>query len=477
MKILVCGASGILGREICQMLERYNIDFIGTYNNNVVNLPNYLKFNINEIDQIIENHKPDIIINCIVNRNVDDCETKWDSIRSTNIDLTNKLASYQIKVIHISSDYVFDGSNPPYTPLSMPNPLQNYGISKYISELRILNKSNEHLIIRVPVLFTDKYQHLNENAVTILGKNIMDLTLNTFNEDAVCIRRPVYIPILCEFIHNCIISNYSGVYHFYNPVDRCTKYDMSIKIANILGKHYNHINPIYDAKNRPLDTELIDDKYNIQQYYNNYDLDNILRACFSRYSHPKAFHNCFLMIDLDGTLVNSEEQNYESYNQVIGISRDEFYSKLQTNDLELSEEDKKVKNTIFADKIKSINFIDGADKFIQYLLQNDVNFVIVTNTSQQNVDLYKEHLPLLNNIKNWVVRDQYKMKKPYPDCYNLALDNFYKNETHIVGIENTAAGYNALKNVTDIIYLYVDDNKHFFKNLDAYLFNRYDKLF
>ena len=234
MKILVCGATGLLGREICNKLKKENINFIATYNNNIVNEYNYYNFNL--LDKIIQNEKPTIIINCIVNRLVDECENKWNDIKKVNIDISDKLSKYFIKIIHISTDYIFDGVNPPYNDLSIPNPIQNYGISKLISELRIINNSNNYLIIRVPVLFTDKYTNLNENSITQIGKKIMDLTNLIIYEDDICIRRPIYIPIFVNFIYDSIINNYNGIYHFYNPIDKITKYKLALEIKNILNK-------------------------------------------------------------------------------------------------------------------------------------------------------------------------------------------------------------------------------------------------
>jgi dTDP-4-dehydrorhamnose reductase/beta-phosphoglucomutase-like phosphatase (HAD superfamily) len=477
MKILVCGASGLLGREICNKFDKENINYIGIYNNNIIEKDNY--YNYSKLDEVITNEKPTIIINCIVNRNVDDCENNWNDIKNINIDITDKLSKYSIKIIHISTDYIFDGRNPPYDITSKSNPIQNYGISKLISELRILNNSNNYLIIRVPVLYTDSYRTLDENAITQIGKKLMDLTNKNIYEDDICIRRPVYIPILTNFIYNSIINNYTGIYHFYNPIDKISKYKISLEIQKILCKSNIIIYPTYEIGNRPYDTELIDNKYNIYDYYKNYDFKKQLNLCFKRYYHPIDLKDCFLLIDLDGTLINSEKTHYECYNEVFGLSKDVFDLKNQYNELNFTDnpEDKEKKNKLFKSKICDISLLEGVDIFINYILNNNINYSIVTNTNSENIELYKNNIPILKKLTNWITKNDYLNRKPNPECYKLAINKYYKNEKYIIGIENTLAGYKGLKEITDIIYIILNNNKNIFKNCDAYLINNLTMIY
>ena len=470
MKILVCGATGLLGREICNKLKKENVDFIATYNNNSNNIEyNYHHFS--NIDDIIKNEKPTIIINCIVNRLVDDCENKWNEIKKVNIDLADKLSKYSIKIIHISTDYIFDGTNPPYDNLSLANPIQNYGISKLISELRIINNSNNYLIIRVPVLFTDKYINLNENSITQIGKKLMDLTKSIIYEDNICIRRPVYIPIFTNFIYDSIINNYNGIYHFYNPYDKTTRYKIALDIKKILNKPDINIEPLYTIDNRPYDTELKDNNYNIFNYYDNYNFSNLLNLCFDKFYHPMDLKDSFILIDLDGTIIDSENQHYESYNEIIGLTKEDFDLKNQHNNFNYDDEIKQQKNKLFKTKIKDIKLLDGSYEFLSYILSNNINYCIVTNTNKENIDLYKNNFPILGKLTNWVCREDYINKKPDPECFNLALAKYYKNEKYIIGIENTIAGYIALSNITKIIYIVINKNNNLFKDFDVYLIN------
>lgn len=469
MKIIVCGASGILGKELCKLFDEKNIDYIGIYNSNKINKKNY--YNYSEIDNIIKEYQPKYCINCIVNRLVDDCENKWNEIKEVNIDITEKLAKYNIKLIHISTDYVFDGKNPPYDSNSIVNPLQNYGISKYISEARVIANSNNYLIIRVPVLFNDDYNYLSDNAVTLIGKKLMNNKITT--EDDISIRRPVYIPLFCEFIYDSIINNYSGIYHFYNPIDKYTKYEIMKMISRIIDKPNSHIKPCYEIANRPIDTELIDIKYDIMKYYKDYDFNKLLISCFSKFYHPLNFENCFILIDLDGTLIDSLDQHYHSYNSVVPISRNDFDILIQNNNLTYPTDKLKYeKYNIFRNNINKINLIKNADLFINYICNNNINHAVVTNTNKINVEIIKSQLPILNKLKNWIVREDYINPKPDSECYNTAINKYYNNEKYIIGFEDTMAGYKSLKNITDIIYI-LNTNNNYFKDLDVFILDKY----
>jgi dTDP-4-dehydrorhamnose reductase len=229
--ILVCGASGLVGKELCSFFDKKNIDYIGTYNNNLINKPNMFKIDFNDsvfLENFLVEKKITCCIFCIVERLTDRCENNWSFISKTNIDLVhitsficNKL---NIKFIHLSTDYVFDGLNQPNYPDSPKNPLQNYGISKLISELRVIKNCKDYCIIRTPVLYSPKSK-IHDNAVMLIGKNIMDLRSDKkFKDDNYSIRRPLYIKDLCVFINDSLNKS-SGIYHFYNPINKFTKFE------------------------------------------------------------------------------------------------------------------------------------------------------------------------------------------------------------------------------------------------------------
>jgi dTDP-4-dehydrorhamnose reductase len=502
MTILVCGASGLVGKELCCLLDNQNIKYAGTYNANKIDKPNMFKLNFSnplEIEQFLIMNRIKCCVFCIVERLTDVCEKDWNSIKNTNIDfvhmtsyLCNKL---NIKFIHLSTDYVFDGSKQPNQPDDLKNPLQNYGISKLISEYRVLKNCQNYCIIRTPVLYS-ALSELHDNAVSLIGKNVMDLRGNIIKrEDNYSIRRPLFIADLCNFILDCFTKNYNGIYHFYNPYNKYTKYDICQSIGIFLEKNTENIIPNNDRSEgiaqRPYDTQLSENKVDITSYaFTNFD--DSLRLCFDAFKHPKLTmdnkHSFFFLIDLDGTLINSNTAHYNAYKKVFNIHHKEMLDMAEWNNLILNHNIDNYLIKIFGEaelkaikeeKLKhladeKITFTKNSDVFINFLLDNSINFCIVTNTTKKTVDLFKQKLPLLNDIPKWIYRDDYSAPKPDSSCYELAKNKFYKEEKYIIGIEDSFVGYNALKPLTDIIYIF--ENESVFKKNDCYLFNDYSIL-
>jgi dTDP-4-dehydrorhamnose reductase len=501
--ILICGASGLVGKELCNYFDKNNIEYIGTYNKNKLDKKNMYFvdfFDSKSLEFFLLKHKISHCIFCIVERLLDKCENNWNEIKHTNIDLAH-ITSYicnklNIKFIHLSTDYVFDGLKQPNLPNSEKNPLQNYGISKLISEYRVIKNCNNYCIIRTPVLYSP-LSKVHDNAVCLIGKNIMDLRKSKkFVEDNYSIRRPLYIYDLCHFIHMCIKENYIGIYHFYNPYNKFTKYEVCKKISNVLDIEINNIIPNNSFSEgiapRPYDTQLLDDKFDIKKY-SFLDFDESIEKCFSKFKHPKINienkNNLFICLDMDGTIIETNISHYNSYKKVFEKYNKEFLNINEwSNIIQTDNIDNYLRRVFDEEKIydikkekleflreESITFTKKSNNFLKFLIENDFNFCIVTNTNKKTVEIFKEKLPLLNEIKQWIYREDYQLSKPEPECYEVAKQKYYKNEKYIIGFEDSMVGYKSLKSITDIIYIF--DNENIFKNNDCFLFDDFNILF
>jgi len=500
--ILICGASGLVGKEMCNFLDEKKINYIGTYNKNKINKSNMFHIDFSDtkiIEDFLLFHKITCCIFCIVERLTDVCENNWNEIKKTNIDLVH-ITSYlcnklNIKFLHLSTDYVFDGSIQPNFPDSLKNPLQNYGISKLLSEYRVLSNCKNYCIIRTPVLYST-LSKINDNAVTLIGKNVMDLRENKkYIEDNYSIRRPLYIPDLCSFIYDCISEKYVGIYHFYNPHHKFTKYEISQKIGKYLDISINNIIPNNTKSEgiapRPYDTQLHDDKFDITNYsFTNFD--ESIDKCFNKFKHPKIDKEnrgeFFICLDMDGTIIDTNIAHYNSYKKVFEKYNKPFLTLDEWNYFILNDNIDNYLRKIFDEtnfynikqekleclREENITFTKNSDFFLKLLLQNDFNFCIVTNTSKETVQIFKQKLPLLNEIKQWIYREDYHLPKPDGECYKLAQKKYYKNEKYILGFEDSMVGYKALKQITDTIYIY--NNEKLFKNNDSYLFDDFTPL-
>ena len=127
-KVLVTGANGMLGQDLCPILEDNGFEVIET---DVQSL-DITKPEI--IDNIFKQEKPDYIIHCAAYTNVDKAEEDIDTARLINKTGTENIAKacakYDITLVYISTDYVFDGQGSvPYKPNDKTAPLNNYGLT------------------------------------------------------------------------------------------------------------------------------------------------------------------------------------------------------------------------------------------------------------------------------------------------------------------------------------------------------------
>jgi dTDP-4-dehydrorhamnose reductase len=153
MKILIVGGTGMLGSECRNVLSQ----------DHEVIAPPRSDLDMVSWDRVIENLQeisPDVILNCAAFTDVDGCETEAFLTRKTNVEgprnLAQGAARFGSKLVHISSDYVFDGYKPvpqPYFEDDSEKPLSAYGRSKAESEKAVRENSPRYIIIRTGWLY------------------------------------------------------------------------------------------------------------------------------------------------------------------------------------------------------------------------------------------------------------------------------------------------------------------------------------
>ncbi len=159
-KILITGCNGQLGRALNQEYAKEDVAFINT---DVVEGDGVISLDITDIDAVlscIRKTKPDVIINCAAHTNVDACETQWDLAYKINAvgprNLSIAAAKEDVKLIHVSTDYVFPGTNPkPLTEFDEVGPISAYGKTKLEGENFVKEFSTKHFIFRTAWLYGD----------------------------------------------------------------------------------------------------------------------------------------------------------------------------------------------------------------------------------------------------------------------------------------------------------------------------------
>ena len=158
-KILVTGCNGQLGRAIRKEYEG-EAEFINT---DVIDAEGITKLDITNVEEtvgLVRETKPDVIINCAAATNVDGCEKDYDFAYRVNAigprNLSIAATETGAKLIHVSTDYVFPGTNPdPLTEFDAPGPISAYGKTKYEGERFVEQFARRYFMLRTAWLYGD----------------------------------------------------------------------------------------------------------------------------------------------------------------------------------------------------------------------------------------------------------------------------------------------------------------------------------
>ena len=225
MKILVTGSNGLIGTNILPVLAK-EFEIIPTTEDQW----DILNRDLGE--EIVRTHKPDILINLAAITNVDGCEDNVELAHRVNVDGAGLLAGIcreqRIKLLHFSTDYVFDGtSTRPYTEEDPPNPLSVYGRSKLLGERKVLETHPSSVVIRTEWI----YGSGGENFITKVTKIAREKGRVEVVDDQT--GAPTYAQDLAEPVKALTASNKSGIYHVTNA-GACTWFQFAKEIFSIL---------------------------------------------------------------------------------------------------------------------------------------------------------------------------------------------------------------------------------------------------
>ncbi|HHV85890.1 MAG TPA: dTDP-4-dehydrorhamnose reductase [Petrimonas sp.] len=207
--VLVTGANGQLGQELQQMAKKTDTPFRFIYTDaDVLDITEAA-----QVEHFISENSIEYIINCAAYTAVDKAETDEELAYKINYTGAENLAKSGAKMIHISTDYVFDGTaNIPYKEDASTNPLSVYGKSKLRGEEAVRELADEWIIIRTSWLYSE------------FGNNFVKTMLRLLNErdelNIVADQRgtPTYAADLAEMILVILECDEwkSGIYHFSN---------------------------------------------------------------------------------------------------------------------------------------------------------------------------------------------------------------------------------------------------------------------
>lgn len=229
-KILVTGANGQLGQE----LGRLAADFPGL-NLVLASRAELAVDNEAAVTAFFEQHQPDYCINCAAYTAVDRAESEQEAAFRANAlapeYLANACRQHTARLLHISTDYVFNGQSPiPYTETSATDPINIYGATKREGELRCLKAHPESIVLRTAWVYSEYGSNFVKTMLRLMHTRD---TLTVVNDQ---IGAPTYAADLAGAILRIIHEQtwIAGIYHYSNA-GKISWYDFAVAIRNHAG--------------------------------------------------------------------------------------------------------------------------------------------------------------------------------------------------------------------------------------------------
>ncbi len=224
MKILICGARGQLGRSLVEALRAHEVRPLARE-----------RLDITRLDQVTEavaDFAPQMVINAAAYNDVDAAESatvdayRVNAVGPRNLALATARAG--IALVHVSTDYVFDGSSArPYHEYDLPRPLSVYGHSKLAGEKAVRELNPRHYVVRTAWMFHPQGRNFLNLMRSLAGRP----ELRAVNDQT---GSPTYAPHLAEAIARLIRTEAYGTYHLAGQ-GAATRFEMARLMFSLLG--------------------------------------------------------------------------------------------------------------------------------------------------------------------------------------------------------------------------------------------------
>lgn len=253
-KILITGSNGLLGQKLVKLFltkNDYQIFAIARGENRLKNKSGYTYYSIDitkhdKLTNLVNETQPHYIIHTAAMTNVDACETQQKECDIINVDVVKTLADVceknDIHLIHLSTDFIFDGEKETfYTEEDKPNPINYYGLSKLKSEKIIINTNIKYTIIRT-ILVYGLVDNNDRSNIVLWVKNSIEnkKQINVVTDQ---FRMPTYAEDLAKSCFLAIENKALGIYNVSSN-ELLSIYDIAIEVANTFNLDKNYIKPI-----------------------------------------------------------------------------------------------------------------------------------------------------------------------------------------------------------------------------------------
>ena len=239
MKILITGANGLLGQKLVTLLQNEpSVSIVATGrgpNRNSDGSYLYERMDIteaSEVDEIIQKHAPDAVIHTAAMTNVDQCEQEQEGCWQQNVlaveNMVRACQKTESFLLHLSTDFIFDGEAGPYDEEDKPNPISYYGESKLAAEKLLVDSDLDWAIARTVLVYGIVQDMSRSNIILWVKKSLEDgKDIKVVNDQ---LRSPTLAEDLAMGCWLIVKNKANGIFNIAGK-DLLTPYDMACKTA------------------------------------------------------------------------------------------------------------------------------------------------------------------------------------------------------------------------------------------------------
>ena len=244
-KILVTGSNGLLGQKLVKLiLDKGEFELIATSRgeNRIADLYPSMQYygldicNEMEVNKLLDDLKPEYVINTAAMTNVDLCETEKENCWDLNVNsvqyLINACKKNNSHLIHLSTDFIFDGEDGPYDEEAIANPVSYYGESKLEAEKLLKASSCDWAILRTVLVYGISHDMSRSNIILWVKESLENgKEIKVVNDQW---RTPTLAEDLAMGCYLTVQKNARGVFNISGK-DFLSPYEMAVKTADYFG--------------------------------------------------------------------------------------------------------------------------------------------------------------------------------------------------------------------------------------------------
>ena len=240
MRILVTGCNGLLGQKLVELISSKSEHYlIATAKSKLIPSLSRGEFqllditNKSSVEEVISKTKPEVVINTAAMTQVDQCETEREKCWQANVEAVRYLVEAcqknNVHLVHVSTDFIFDGSHGPLDENEKPNPISYYGESKLAAEVEVQKSTTGWAILRTVLVYGVTKDMSRSNIVLWVKKSLEDgKTINVVDDQW---RTPTLAEDLAMGCFLAATKKANGVFNISGE-EMMTPYDIAIASAD-----------------------------------------------------------------------------------------------------------------------------------------------------------------------------------------------------------------------------------------------------